>query len=120
MQYRELGKTGEKISILGFGAMRLPHTKSNDNIDEKKATEILSYGIDNGINIIDTANSFHASSLKGVGNCEPFIGSGAVLFNLNKSFDKYIINDIDRNIIRIYKSFKKLMFHYEFLRKTYI
>lgn len=75
MQYRELGKTGEKISILGFGAMRLPHTKSNDNIDEKKATEILSYGIDNGINIIDTANSFHASSLKGVGNCEPFIGN---------------------------------------------
>ena len=44
--------------------------------------------------------------------CEPFIGSGAVLFNLNKSFDKYIINDIDRNIIRIYKSFKNISYEY--------
>ena len=44
--------------------------------------------------------------------CEPFIGSGAVLFNLNKSFDKYIINDIDRNIIRIYKSFKNISYIY--------
>lgn len=43
---------------------------------------------------------------------EPFIGSGAVLFNLNKSFDKYIINDIDRNIIRIYKSFKNISYEY--------
>lgn len=42
--------------------------------------------------------------------CEPFIGSGAVLFNLNKNFDKYIINDIDRNIIRIYKTFKEISY----------
>ena len=27
MKYRTLGKTGEKVSILGFGAMRLPHFK---------------------------------------------------------------------------------------------
>lgn len=44
--------------------------------------------------------------------CEPFIGSGVVLFNLNKNFDKYIINDIDRNIIRIYKSFKTISYDY--------
>jgi DNA adenine methylase Dam len=44
--------------------------------------------------------------------CEPFIGSGAVLFNLNKEFDKYIVNDIDRNIIRIYKSFKNISYEY--------
>jgi DNA adenine methylase Dam len=44
--------------------------------------------------------------------CEPFVGSGSVLFNLNKNFDKYIINDIDRNIIRIYKSFKNISYEY--------
>jgi predicted aldo/keto reductase-like oxidoreductase len=37
--------------------------------------ELLSYGIDNGINIIDTGYSFHATDLKGKGNCEPVIGN---------------------------------------------
>lgn len=38
--------------------------------------------------------------------CEPFVGSGGTLFNLSKSFDHYIINDVDTNIIRIYRSFQ--------------
>ena len=75
MQYRELGKTGEKVSILGFGAMRLPTLNSNAQINEKLASEILSYGIDNGINIIDTAYSYHYSDVSGsAGTCEPFLG----------------------------------------------
>ena len=43
---------------------------------------------------------------------EPFIGSGAILFNLEKEFDKYVINDIDRNVIRIYKTFKEIDYSY--------
>lgn len=39
---------------------------------------------------------------------EPFVGSGAILFNLEKEFDKYVINDLDRNIIRIFKTFKEI------------
>ncbi|MBP5784558.1 MAG: hypothetical protein J6W16_03110 [Methanobrevibacter sp.] len=45
MKYRTLGKTGEKVSILGFGAMRLPHFETNDQIDKEKSDEILSYVI---------------------------------------------------------------------------
>ena len=45
MKYRTLGKTGEKVSILGFGAMRLPHFETNAQIDKEKSDEILSYGI---------------------------------------------------------------------------
>lgn len=37
---------------------------------------------------------------------EPFVGSGAILFNLEKTFDRYIINDIDRNIVRMFQTFK--------------
>ena len=37
---------------------------------------------------------------------EAFFGSGAVFFNLEKTFDKYIINDLDRNVITIVKAFK--------------
>ena len=37
---------------------------------------------------------------------EPFFGSGAAFFNLEKSFDKYIINDLDKNVITIVNAFK--------------
>ena len=43
---------------------------------------------------------------------EPFAGSGAILFNLKKKFDKYVVNDIDRNIVRIYKTFKIIDYSY--------
>jgi len=50
--------------------------------------------------------------------CEPFVGSGAILFNLTKEFDEYIINDIDRNIIRIYKTFKEIEYN-DYLDELY-
>ena len=55
MKYRTLGKTGEKVSILGFGAMRLPHFENNNQINVEESDKILSYGIENGINLVDTA-----------------------------------------------------------------
>lgn len=74
MLYRELGKTKEKVSILGFGAMRLPTNGTNDIINKEKSSEILSYGIENGINIIDTAYSYHSADLNNGGNSEVFLG----------------------------------------------
>lgn len=61
MQYRDFGKTGEKVSALGFGCMRLP-TQNNltHSIDEKEAIRIIRNGIDSGINYIDTAFFYHA------------------------------------------------------------
>ena len=46
MKYRTLGKTGEKVSILGFGAMRLPHFENNNQINVEESDKILSYGIE--------------------------------------------------------------------------
>jgi DNA adenine methylase len=37
---------------------------------------------------------------------EPFIGSGAILFNLNKGYDEYVINDLNEYVISIYQYFK--------------
>ena len=74
MLYNELGKSGLEVSRLGFGTMRLPTKGSNDNIDETEASKMLEYGIENGINIIDTAYPYHSETLEGSGNSERFVG----------------------------------------------
>lgn len=58
MRYRVLGKTNVKVSVLGFGCMRLP-VSENDSIDEAEAIRIIRRGIDNGINYLDTAFGYH-------------------------------------------------------------
>ena len=58
MIYRDFGRTGFRISALGFGAMRLPIAPQADataTADLGEAVELLRYGIDRGINYIDTA-----------------------------------------------------------------
>lgn len=37
---------------------------------------------------------------------EPFLGSGSIFFNLEKKFEQYILNDLDTNIIKMYKAFQ--------------
>ncbi len=63
MLYRKIEKTGDELSVLGFGAMRLP-TK-NGRTDEKRAIEQIRYAIDNGVNYIDTAIAYMNEPLVG-------------------------------------------------------
>lgn len=58
MQYRTFEKTGEKVSLLGFGTMRLP-CQSDGKIDENEAIKMIRTGIDSGINYVDTAYMYH-------------------------------------------------------------
>ena len=60
MLYRNLGSTGEKISILGYGCMRLPVKNGQyDNVDSVNAIHLIRKAIDNGVNYIDTAYPYH-------------------------------------------------------------
>jgi aryl-alcohol dehydrogenase-like predicted oxidoreductase len=53
MQYREIGKTGMKVSCLGFGASSLGGVFHD--IDEKEGINAVFAAIDNGINFIDVS-----------------------------------------------------------------
>lgn len=69
MEYREFGKINLKPSVLGFGTMRLPVVNDKyGQIDFEEAKKILRYAIDNGVNYVDTAWSYHEES------SEKFVG----------------------------------------------
>jgi len=69
MKYRKFGKLNWEVSVLGFGAMRLPVIDNDPaRIDEEEATRIVRYGIDRGINYVDTAYPYHG------GQGEPVVG----------------------------------------------
>ncbi len=58
MLYRTVPRTGDELSILGFGFMRLP-LKKGGGIDEERAIRQLRYAIDKGVNYVDTAPAYH-------------------------------------------------------------
>lgn len=57
MQYRDFGKTGIKISALGFGAMRLPQKNigGENAYDVEESIKIIHRAFELGVNYIDTA-----------------------------------------------------------------
>lgn len=69
MEKRLFQKSGEQVSLLGFGCMRLP-TLSEDakDIDTVLAEAMVDHAYANGVNYFDTAYPYHK------GASEPFIG----------------------------------------------
>jgi len=77
MKYRTMGSTGDKVSVLGFGCMRLPVTGDGSDrtkIDEEVAIPMLREAIDAGVNYVDTAYPYHSNSFEDPGESEPFVG----------------------------------------------
>ncbi|MDR1066907.1 MAG: aldo/keto reductase [Clostridiales bacterium] len=62
-------KGNERISLLGFGCMRLPlKGEKPGDIDEEKFQEMIDLAIKRGVNYFDTAYIYHA------GHSEPAVG----------------------------------------------
>ena len=56
MTYRENPKTKEKVSILGYGMMRLPTKADNDSeFDQEMINKQIDYAIEHGLNYFDTS-----------------------------------------------------------------
>ncbi|VVS92635.1 aldo/keto reductase [Desulfoluna spongiiphila] len=58
MQYRHVPQTGDRLSALGFGAMRLPMTEEGQ-VDEDRAIRQIRSAVDSGVNYLDTAWPYH-------------------------------------------------------------
>ena len=83
---------GEKVSRLGFGAMRLPQTetagtggKTVKSIDQEQVQKMVDYAIGHGVNYFDTAWPYHD------GKSEPSIGAALAKYPRDSWFiaDKY-------------------------------
>jgi len=60
MEYRLLGETGVKLSVLGLGCSNF-----GERTSEKEAEKIILTAFENGINFIDTANVYPNQGLEG-------------------------------------------------------
>ena len=65
MLYRTVPKTGDRLSILGFGCMRYP--SKGRGIDEERTIRQIRHAIDHGVNYFDTAPVYH------MGKSEPIL-----------------------------------------------
>ena len=61
MLYREMGKTGDKVSILGYGCMRFP--RKDRKIDLERTEGQIISAIDQGVNYFDTAYIYPNSEI---------------------------------------------------------
>ena len=64
MLCRKLEKTGDSLSILGYGCMRFPTRKGA--IDIVKTEEQIRYAISQGVNYFDTAFPYHGGASESV------------------------------------------------------
>lgn len=110
MQYATLGRTGLKVSRLGFGCMRLPMRSSNE-VDRDKAIPMLRRAVDLGINYFDTAVMYcGGDSQRALGEAMEGIRDKVVLSTKNHHYNK---NDVAG-------WWKNLEDSLEFLRTDYI
>lgn len=87
MLYRTFGKTGEKVSVLGYGTMRLP-VVNNDygKVDEAAAMKLVRYAFENGVNYFDTSWPYHSTDQFKEGTSEPFVGKAIKELGRDKVF----------------------------------
>ncbi|MDL2214175.1 aldo/keto reductase [Clostridia bacterium OttesenSCG-928-O13] len=67
MQYRPFGNLPKGVSLLGFGAMRLPTSGKPTDIDYDRAKALVDAAYASGVNYFDTAYPYHG------GASEPFL-----------------------------------------------
>jgi len=103
MQYRIDARSGNKLSILGFGCMRYP--RALGRIDAQKTEELIMHSIKNGVNYFDTAWVYPGSEEtlglvleKNQARDKVYIATKLPLILLKSpaDFDKYFLQSLER------------------------
>ena len=58
MTMRDNPTSGDKVSLLGFGMMRLPFLEKSDEIDQEMVNELVDYAMAHGVNYFDTSPAY--------------------------------------------------------------
>ncbi len=95
MRYKKLGKTGLKVSEMGFGALQFAR------LAPKQAVSLVKEAHDRGINLIDTAHNYpHSEHLLG----KAIRGIRDQLIICTKSYHtdrKEFLNQLDSSLLRL-------------------
>ena len=107
MIYRDFGKTGHKVSALGFGSIHLPMTTKDGKavVDDELAIPMLRRAVELGVNFFDTAwfynnedgNRVYGDALRPVRD-KVLISSKVPLFSVHKTedFDLYLNRTLEQ------------------------
>jgi L-galactose dehydrogenase len=111
MKFRVLGKTGWKVSVLGFGAAPLGGT--HGAVDEKEGIRAVHAAVDLGINFIDVApyygltmaESILGKALRGISREKYFLATKVGRYGADeKDFDfspERVIRSVDESLRRL-------------------
>ena len=58
MTMRDNPTSGDKVSLLGFGMMRLPFREKRGEIDQEMVNELVDYAMAHGVNYFDTSPAY--------------------------------------------------------------
>ncbi len=58
MTYRTNPKSGDKVSLLGYGMMRLPQKDGSDEYDQEMINRQTDYAMEHGLNYFDTSPAY--------------------------------------------------------------
>ena len=91
METRAYKNSDERISLLGFGCMRLPLVGDTQEIDTENAGRMIDHAVENGVNYFDTAYVYHQEK------SESFIGGALAKyprssFNLADKLPTWFVN----------------------------
>ena len=119
---------GDRLSLLGFGTMRLPCSGGPEDIDQAQVDAMVDYALAHGVNYFDTAEPYHggkseaaigkalaryprdsyrlADKYPGHQYLEP-MDPGEIFFQQLKKcgvdyFDYYLLHNVNENSIRAY------------------